>query len=575
MKLTKILVLMLGFTVFACNKDPVGPSEPKVAGITVSPASAVITALHETRQFTAEARDAQGHVMPNIAFTWTSSDENVATVNQNGLATAIDVGKVEIQAIAKNIVGTAELVVSQNVARIEVTPTTAEVDALGSTRQFEAKAWDANGNLVPDATFTWTSSDANVATVDQNGLATSKGKGETVITAEVSDVSGTATLTVVQTVSTVEVSPPEATLSIIGQTRQFEAKARDASGNLIPDATFTWTSSDTNVAAIDQNGLATGRWEGKTTITAMTSDVLSTAILTVTRQDLIAFVRVLDAGDCGDQTDVFLMRPDGSGVRNLTNTSTAPVTCVIDEMHPDWSPDGRQIAFSSNEGGKTNVYVVNADGSGKVNLTNDHFQTSSEPAWSPDGKKIAFFFGSSVVNGGDGTAGIAMMNSDGTYITKLISVPCVGGCAAPFAPDWLPDGRIAFTTKHLDGNLEIYAMNPDGTNLTNLTNNPADDALSSGSPDGSKIAFASKRGGEWEIYVMDTDGSNVSASLTPTLFKSLEPVWSPDGSRIAFQVYPETGLQEIYVMNADGTGHKNITNTPQSEFQPAWRPKLK
>lgn len=119
------------------------------------------------------------------------------------------------------------------------------------------------------------------------------------------------------------------------------------------------------------------------------------------------------------------------------------------------------------------------------------------------------------------------MNSDGAGIVKVKSVPCVGGCSPPHAPDWSPDGRIVFTTKHLDGNLEIYAMNLDRTNLTNLTNHPADDAMPAGSPDGSKIAFASKRSGRWEIYLM----------------------------------------------NADGTGEVNLTKKPpQSEFQPAWRP---
>jgi len=292
-----------------------------------------------------------------------------------------------------------------------------------------------------------------------------------------------------------------------------------------------------------------------------------TANVTVEREDLIAFVRSLPADDCGDQTDIFLMRPDGSNAKNLTNTSTDSATCVIDEEHPNWSPDNMKLVYSSNMGGKTNIYTRRFDNKGDItNLTNDYFQRSFDPSWSPDSSQIVFSFVDSTAD--DNTAGLALMNSNGANITKLISVPCADRCSPPREPDWSPDGtRIVFVNS--DDN--VYTMNPDGTDLVNLTNHPSKNGQPAWSPNGSKIAFASLRSGKWEIHVMSTDGSE-AASLTAVLSRSLEPSWSPDGHRIAFTVSPESSTKDVYVMNSNGTDQRNITNTPnQHESHPAWR----
>jgi serine/threonine protein kinase len=128
-------------------------------------------------------------------------------------------------------------------------------------------------------------------------------------------------------------------------------------------------------------------------------------------------------------------------------------------------------------------------------------------------------------------------------------------------------GRIAFESFR-DGNWEIYVMNADGSNQTRLTNNPAaDDRFPSWSPDGSRIAFASKH----EIYVMNADGSNQTRlTNNPAYYSNLS--WSPDGSRIAFQFWHDDNKYEIYVMNADGSGQTNLTNNPASDWHPSWSP---
>jgi Tol biopolymer transport system component len=130
-------------------------------------------------------------------------------------------------------------------------------------------------------------------------------------------------------------------------------------------------------------------------------------------------------------------------------------------------------------------------------------------------------------------------------------------------------GRIAFTSNR-NGNYEIYVTNADGSGLTNLTNNVADDGSPAWSPDGKQIAFSSNRDGNYEIYVMHTDGSGVTR-LTNDEADYVRPEWSPDGRQIAFSS-DRTSNNEIYVMNADGSGQTRLTNNEASDSYPSWSP---
>jgi len=131
-------------------------------------------------------------------------------------------------------------------------------------------------------------------------------------------------------------------------------------------------------------------------------------------------------------------------------------------------------------------------------------------------------------------------------------------------------GKIAFASDR-DGNNEIYVMNADGSNQTNLTNNPAWDNEPCFSPDGTKIAFKSYSDeifGISKIYVMNADGSN-QTRLTNNLGR--EPCFSPDGTKIAFASNPN-GIFEIYVMNADGSNQTRLTNNWVIDWEPCFSP---
>jgi hypothetical protein len=129
--------------------------------------------------------------------------------------------------------------------------------------------------------------------------------------------------------------------------------------------------------------------------------------------------------------------------------------------------------------------------------------------------------------------------------------------------------KIAFVSER-DGNKEIYIMNPDGSEQTRLTNDPALDYGPAWLPDGTKIVFVSDRDGNFEIYVMDVDGSN-QQRITNTSASESYPAWSPDGLKIVFGSSRD-GNWEIYSMNADGTGQTRLTNDSANDQIPSYSP---
>ena len=191
--------------------------------------------------------------------------------------------------------------------------------------------------------------------------------------------------------------------------------------------------------------------------------------------------------------DLYVVNADGSGLRRLTRNQAGTYQVV-------WSPDGRTIYFGR--------YLVSTDGSGARRLP----YIPLTAVWSPDGGRIAFA-GKSPNPAGIGPrysshSDIYVMNADGSGKRKLTH-----NASYNAEPAWSPDGRkIAFQSAR-DGNREIYVMNADGSGKRNLTRNPARDGRPSWSPDGRRIAFISDRDGRLEAHVMNADGSG-QRSLT-------------------------------------------------------------
>ena len=181
------------------GESPTAPPTPEPARpttVTVSPATNELTALGTTVQLSAEVRDQNDRVMAGATVTWSSGDTSVATVDASGLVTAVGNGTATITASGGSASGSAVVTVTQSVASVEVSPSAADLTALGATLQLGAEAFDENGHAVAEAEFSWESSDVAIATVDAGGLVTGVAEGVATITASAGSGQGTAEITV-------------------------------------------------------------------------------------------------------------------------------------------------------------------------------------------------------------------------------------------------------------------------------------------------------------------------------------------------------------------------------------------
>ncbi|MEW5957622.1 MAG: hypothetical protein AB1801_07860 [Chloroflexota bacterium] len=214
------------------------------------------------------------------------------------------------------------------------------------------------------------------------------------------------------------------------------------------------------------------------------------------------------------------------------------------------------------------IYVMNADGSGPTPISPEGTDDTA-PIWSPNGQKIAF------VSFRDGNREIYIMDADGQNAVNITRHP-----ADDWTPSWSPDGtKLAFSSIRTGG-WEIYGVDlvclsapetcPD--NLTQLTSDDNGNILPVWSPDGTRFAFNSKAGGNWDVFTMAANGADLR-QITTDPANDLAATWSPDGTQLAFESNRD-GNVEVYVIDANGQGPaRNVTNLAlANDHGPAWTP---
>jgi Tol biopolymer transport system component len=230
---------------------------------------------------------------------------------------------------------------------------------------------------------------------------------------------------------------------------------------------------------------------------------------------------------------------------------------------PIATPSGPIAYVESRSSEGSTIWLINPDGSGRRQLLAVQGSIRGRE-WSPDGTKLAF----------DADRAIQVINADGTGLIRLTD-----GQTLASMPTWSPDGtKLAFTMS--EGNdSEIVVVNADGSGRTIVTA-LGNAAWPDWSPNGREIVFVGPGpAGDrqaWDIYVMNADGSNVR-NLTDSASVDLDPQWSPDGDRILFHSQRNFGGEslhenEIYVMDSDGTNEVRLTNDGATDQFPVWSP---
>ena len=191
------------------------------------------------------------------------------------------------------------------------------------------------------------------------------------------------------------------------------------------------------------------------------------------------------------------------------------------------------------------------DGSDLRQLTTDP-ALDVEPAWSPDGSQIVFVSSRADPN----TLDLWVMNADGSDQRSLLRIR--GGLA--MGPAWSPDGSKIALFSNSDGKFELYMIASDGTGLTNLTRNPANDSRPAWSPDGEKLAFVSDRDEGENLYTLDLATGQVTR-LTYGLYADNLPKWSPDGTHILF-ASDRPGIKGIFTVAAGGGAEPVLAVSP-------------
>ncbi len=266
----------------------------------------------------------------------------------------------------------------------------------------------------------------------------------------------------------------------------------------------------------------------------------------------IAFISNRDfaVGGMDSSRSIYIMDADGGNVKRILVDGIQERLPEIRSMA--WSPDGTRIAFDAGVHGTipeakptTNIYSANTNGTNTVRLTNDTGVINVAPTWSPDAKQMAFS------SNRDGVHKIYVMNADGSNQHAIAE--------RGTQPSWSPDGsKILFVggpgdaieCGSISGNLnceQLYIVTPNGGNLTQLTHYAASYQMPKWSPDGTKIVFARNMttltisndprfGGRGiterghAIFMMNADGSNqtnISNREVGSAVIDAEPDWQP------------------------------------------------
>jgi len=267
--------------------------------------------------------------------------------------------------------------------------------------------------------------------------------------------------------------------------------------------------------------------------------------------------------------EIYIMDWDGANLQKVTTHNSIALS-------PNWSPDGKKIlytAFVSKVLPKGKKGLRNPDlfmldlFKGQRWLISDRMGLNSGGAFHPDGQSILMTMSEK------GNSDIYRVNLEGAIIKKLTNGP---SGALNVEPAVSPDGnKVAFSSDRL-GKPMVWVMDIDGTNVAKRTTAGVYNSSPSWSPDGKKLAFAGLDDRHYDIFIMDADGTKLERLTSKKKndgsgkwSSNEDPVFSPDGRFIMYSS-DRDGVNQVYIINVDGTNERRITFDRNNYYKPRW-----
>jgi uncharacterized protein YjdB len=334
-----VSMFVAAIVALATCTTPVDPTP--VATVQVFPPADSVR-VGGTRQLEVRAFDAANNSLSGRRVIYHSNFPNIATVDTGGVVRGVSPGTVLISATVEGKVGTSTWKVITSVDRVAIAPLSADIP-LGSNRQLAANVLDAEGNAISGRPIVWSSSNSTVATVSVSGLVSAVALGTATITATVEGKSGSATITVVDPVASVRITPQGPQTLRIGGKVQLSATGLNAAGQPLPGRVVEWFPSNPNVVVVNPtSGEVTAVAVGSSAVTAQIEGRQASTVVNVTLIP-VATVNL-------SPTTLSLFRGEQ---RQLTLTSTDSTGAAITSFA------GRSVVFQSNN---LPVAVVNGAG---------------------------------------------------------------------------------------------------------------------------------------------------------------------------------------------------------------------
>ena len=267
--------------------------------------------------------------------------------------------------------------------------------------------------------------------------------------------------------------------------------------------------------------------------------------------------QIVFVSEVAGEPEIFLLDPETGETTPLTSNNGR-------DFNPLWSPDRKQIVYLTDEPGDQEISRVDPKEKSVRRLTYNGGVDES-PLWSPNGERFAF------ISHRDGNPQIYMMMADGREATRITF-----NSVDDYLGGWSPDGEwLVFYAQGAGAEPGLWLRNPQGVNLIHLTE--GQDTEPAWSPDGQRIAFVRREGGNSDIYIAKRPSSGnwqdavEEMRLTEVSALDMSPVWAPDSKSLAFVSYRD-GNAEIYTMRADGSNQQRLTNNGADDITPVWSP---